>query len=686
MQTCYLFHLLFMSAIQEFVVVPNKRFNLKPSALAVACVIVPFSSLAEESQTLAVTQVWGTQIQSSSSLLQEDIDLKQADHLSDLLRDQAGVDVGGSHSINQGINIRGISELDLNVTIDGASQNNNVFHHAGTLLVNPDILKTVDINLGNNSVLNGGLGGGVAFETKDAKDLLLADQTVGARLFGGFATNDYYNYSGTAYAQLSDSVDSLAYYSVVDRNNPEDGEGVEQKGQEGKTSNYMVKFGWDVNSNNRLEFNYDSYEDAGDYSIKSNMGMHDDEGNEFAHEKYIRPIEYTRDTLTLNHELSLGNTEVRNTLYRNEMNYASFSTTSDEVTEGNTLTTGFKVLAKTNLTLFDVNQTLRYGVEGNTQDSEKLINGVVATNSNGDASTEKADTIAVYAEDEIEVATGLFITPGIRYNYYKVDMLASDETFTDTLFALAAQYDLTNQWTIKASATELFKGPALSGSFMVSNSTRNPDLKPETGINYESGVAYQAVNIINLDSFAFSFTLFKTEIDDFIDDSRTGKAGSRGRGPYSNLGNVEIDGFESILSARKGNLSARLTYSKSDSEYTEVFEGSGMLLGQSLESEVGDSISFNLNYELPDIGLSLNWTSLYTLELDANTENDYNKDSYNVHNVTARWLPTQIDNLSISAGVENIFDTQYASHASLDFGHTDYEPGRNIKLTLSYNF
>ena len=125
-------------------------------------------------------QVWGTQISNASSLLSDEIEFKQADHLSDLLRDQPGVNIGGAHSTNQRINIRGMQDLDMEVTIDGARQNNFMYHHMGNLLINADILKAVDLQVGNNSVLHGGLAGGVAFETKDAKDLLSDGQQVGA--------------------------------------------------------------------------------------------------------------------------------------------------------------------------------------------------------------------------------------------------------------------------------------------------------------------------------------------------------------------------------------------------------------------------------------------------------------------------------------------------------------------------
>lgn len=97
--------------------------------------------------------IWGTKVSSSSeSLTTDDLSLKQADHMSDLLRDIPGVDVGGTHSVNQRINIRGLGETNLDIRLDGASQHANMFHHIGNLTLNPDILKSADVQVGNNSV------------------------------------------------------------------------------------------------------------------------------------------------------------------------------------------------------------------------------------------------------------------------------------------------------------------------------------------------------------------------------------------------------------------------------------------------------------------------------------------------------------------------------------------------------
>lgn len=626
-----------------------------------------------DSYDLGETVVWGTAV-TSNSLFVEDFAIKQADHLSDLLRAEPGVDVGGSHSMNQGINIRGVSELDLDITIDGASQTNNVFHHVGNLLINPDILQAVDLNIGNNSILNSGIGGGIAFETKDALDLLEDDQLVGARVYGGYATNNYFNYSATAYAKLTDKLDFLAYYSAIDKSNTEDADGVEQLGRKGRTDNYLVKFGLTASEDNRIELSYDRYLDKGDYSIKSNMGA-----GTAHHDNNIRPIEYSRESITLNQELYLGSTDVRSTLYRNVMNYKNTNPSNNEVGEGNVEVYGVKTVAETPLELANMSHTLRYGAEAKAEESKKLTNGTVTNTVSG---VEKANSFAFYLENEIALSPAFSLVPGVRYNHYKPTMLASNEVFSDTLFALEARYNLTSDLRVRAAATELFKGPALSGSYLTSNSGYNPNLQAETGVNYEAAIAYQTANLLGVDFFDASLTLFQTRIDNYIDDVMTGKV--KPGQLYSNSGDVEINGFEAVISASHGNLNGRLSYSRSDSRFTHINQGSAFVLGQAVDDEVGDSIAFTLGYQLPQLNASLNWSSQWVLDLEQDVAADEFKQGYDLHDINVRWSPWA--NLDITASVENLFNEKYGSHASHALGTVDYEPGRNFKLSAAYRF
>lgn len=645
------------------------RFSVKKLPLVLA--IGMASQAWAESQPVegAKLQVWGTQINNASTLLSDDIEIKQADHLSDLLRDQAGVDIGGAHSLNQRINIRGVQDYDLDISIDGAKQNNNVYHHMGNLLINADILKAVDLQVGTNSVLTGGLSGGVAFETKDAKDLLQSGQQVGARVSAGYASNDYHNYSVTAYSQLNDALDAVVYFNQVDRNNPEDGNSTESVGNDGEIDNGLVKLGLDINDSNRIEFSYDRYVDEGDYAPRADMGA---ATNSSITGTTVYPTEFERRTITLGYELDLGDQlNLRATVYENEMNLLRDEALNGRATyryrEGEAQHRGVNVLAESILSGDQLTHTLRYGVEAYRQKTQLQDDSVTVN-------TEEADSLAVYVEDEIEFANGFMLTPGVRYNRYELDTAVSDKTFTDTTFGLSAAYPLTDAWTVRASSTQLFQGPNLSEVFVPVSTVPNNDLKPETGLNNEIGFSYEQRKQFGLDRLAFSFTYFQTDIDDYIDDGSTALA---------NIGDYRIKGFETSLGLTKGNFDASLTYSRSDSENDQT----GVPLGR----QVGDSISLGLDYLLPAKDLALSWNSLVTLE-----EDYFEKPSYEVHSISARWSPEKFDGLSLTAGIENIFDEHYASHASRvgdtfhpvfgDLHLDDYEPGRNVKLTASYIF
>lgn len=102
-----------------------------------------------------------------------------------------------------------------------------------------------------------------------------------------------------------------------------------------------------------------------------------------------------------------------------------------------------------------------------------------------------------------------------------------------------------------------------------------------------------------------------------------------------------------------------------------------------------------LDYKLLS-NLSLSWDSLFAFKQDDVAGSEYNiKDAYNVHDVAVNWKPKVMKNLTIIAGVDNIFEEEYISHISENRSFTvgsnlvstgDYEAGRNFKVTLAYKF
>lgn len=67
------------------------------------------------------------------------------------------------------------------------------------------------------------------------------------------------------------------------------------------------------------------------------------------------------------------------------------------------------------------------------------------------------------------------------------------------------------------------------------------------------------------------------------------------------------------------------------------------------------------------------------------------KEAYDVHDIAVKWKPHSAKGLTLIAGIDNIFDETYVSHASENrtlsgVSLADYEPGRNVKLSFAYEF
>lgn len=107
----------------------------------------------------------------------------QPKNISELLKQDASIDIAGGSPNAKRLYIRGISEALTNITIDGAKQSKDLHQHRGGLSsIDTDILKSVSVNAGVSSADqgSGNLGGSIRFETVDAQDLLEDGKNYGA--------------------------------------------------------------------------------------------------------------------------------------------------------------------------------------------------------------------------------------------------------------------------------------------------------------------------------------------------------------------------------------------------------------------------------------------------------------------------------------------------------------------------
>ena len=117
----------------------------------------------------------------NADITEEEMEARNPTSLKDVFKAESGVQVTGGAAIAQKVVVQGIEETLLSVTIDGARQNKSAFHHTGNILIDPALLKRVEISAGlaPADAGPGAVAGAIAYETKDARDLLEDGETWG---------------------------------------------------------------------------------------------------------------------------------------------------------------------------------------------------------------------------------------------------------------------------------------------------------------------------------------------------------------------------------------------------------------------------------------------------------------------------------------------------------------------------
>ncbi len=676
----------------------NTRSGLRTILTAsVATLALTLSAHADpDEKTLETVKVWGTTIETDLFTLDEgELSLRQADHLSDLLRIVPGVDIGGTHSVNSRINIRGLDDRKLAIYIDGALQTNYLYHHLGNLLINADILTSADVQVGANSVTHDGVGGAIRFRTKSAADLLSAsDRSYGGRLMASYNDNAQTAWSATGYAQLSDKFDVLGYFHQVDRDNFEDGNGKETIGSDGTTENLLLKFGFQPTRNQRIQLSFDQLEDGGDYTQRPDMGVLT---NEAITGDILLPTDYTRETINATYELDLGDAfTLMATYFTNDLELKRDETNPNVgVQGGNTRkmaasdNQGFNLLAQSNLNWGSVGHSLKYGIQ--YFDQNLSFDSDIDTNTNN-IIEQSSESTAVFLEDEISFTSAFRLRPGVRFVNDEITYVETGETgsFDDIVFGLAAEADMSSNLTLLASYTDIFQAPELAEPFAGSGSNKivNPLLDAETGTNLEIGFRWRSE--IAGGDFGLGANIFETRIKDYIGEVDV-PGTTTDETMDANLGEMKLTGFEVSANYLRGPWDVFVTYNNSNFDTDDLDTSS---VSESFR-EIGDTTSYEVSYSFEQLNLSLAVSGQF-IEAKTTSLGD-EKEGYSVHNIAARWLePFGVEGLSVTGGVDNLFDEAYTSHASR-LGETthpvfgplilnDVEPGRNIKLTIAKVF
>ncbi len=627
---------------------------------------------------------------------------QQASHLSDFLEVVPGVTIGGTSSVNQRIRIRGLEDSNLKVTIDGARQEGKLFYHMGDITIDPDLLKQADVSVGNNSVTlgNDALGGAVAFETVDAADLLKPGQKIGAKLKTGYASNnDELLTSATVYGAPTDNIDLLAYYGKRDTDSGEDGSG-RKLFEDSESENILLKAGASILDDHRVGASFSRTEKEGIFPFRPDFPSLPNSGG-----SDVIPQKVKRDTYTLDHNFNPANSliDVDTTVYQTETQILrdnGIEAVSGYDWDAKVKTTGGKIENTSVIDAASGRHKLIAGVEHYKKQSD-FYSAADRTTKLPVSGKDSAKNTSVYLEDQWQMGK-LTLTPGVRYDRYEApEFIAGGKTYDNVVGALAASYEVAPRTQVFASYTQLFNGPDLSQAIFNRDGTGtvvNNDLKAEEGDNAEVGIVTTLRDLTTPnDALQLSGKYFETNIENYIEFVRSGLScgpnlGNDCQGAVNKDEDYKIKGVELAADYKMNNFSMGLSYAHARSKGEDT--GYSFYSQTGSGSDAGDKYMVNLAYQPTDT-TELGWRSTYVAPvtqtfISRGEVTELKKPSYDVHDIFMSYSPAQVDGIKATVGVYNIFDETYASHGSrfnaTKDQNTDFEPGRNVKASLTYQF
>ncbi len=599
----------------------------------------------------------------------EELEEKNPASIADVFKGEPAISVGSSLPMSQKVYVHGIEETSLAVTMDGSRQNNKVFHHSGTNLIDPGLLKSVGVDAGvaEADAGPGALGGAIAYETKDARDLLDGDG------FGGFITSSYNFNSDTVTTGLSaygmkDGLEFLGYFNVANGNNFTAGNGSDVAGTSSDFLSGLGKLAYEFDSGDRIEISHERAHDDAPRPFRANAGFVD---TGRAWEPVVRDYTLDRQNTVFTYTdstpegwwdpklvLAYSRTELEVPIFlRNGSSYPGTGTTDS-------LNGKFE-----NKFSFDI---------GNVVAGIDFYNDEAKYEDPYEPGAEKSRNLGIYAQARIEPFDRTRLSFGGR---------GDTQTFTGTTgqdwnnsgFSgnISGEYDLIEDLLIaKAGYSHVWGGVPLAENFILNpNWNYGSGPKPVTADNVNIGLE------ANYNGFTLEGSLFQTDLD----DARAPRYGAQlGISAHE----VRSRGFEIGGGYNWGDGSFKVKYANIDVEIDGQPADSD--LGTYLAAPAGQIITLQAIHSFSDWGVTLGADAEIALDYDDVAVGSQPYEGYEVVNAYVEYVPPTHKNLTFRAELKNIFDETYADRATYgqEFGTVTplYESGRAFILTAKATF
>jgi len=667
--------------------------------------------LAEEIQELDTTEVTA---EKSTDITISAAELKQTqiNDIKGVFKEVAAVNVSNGVRYSQKTYIRGVEEHAANVTIDGARQDGQMFHHGGNQMVDTSMLKSVSVELGAMSVLSGyGANvGAISYETMDPSDLLAPEEKFGFTTSAAMDTATEFkqvNFSG--YGKLTEKLSALGSINWNESGDIETPNSDPIVNKHSELTSGLIKLVYDFSDAEQIDFSAQRYDDngyraysgekPGVTSIEDVTGYAGGVSNGYVRDTYTLAYHNNSDNplldLSINaylneKKMQVGSNSGDNWYRDNEGKWHKDGTAVDPATDYLYKTVGLNI--RNTFIISDIAWTAgletfksEQSIEASTLKLATLADGTKTSEDISFKSGPESSLIGGYIQGKF-ILGDLTIVPGVRYDSYKLGG-TYDSSFSQLSPKLAFNWQANDDLLLKAGYGRIFKGPGLPETTSIRPGMKESDsAKAETGNHIEFNIIQDLQSALAVDSASMYVNLYHYTIDDTYHPT---KNNSLTRGIYD----LTMNGAETGFTVGHQAVNAYINYSFNTGENAYPDYTTDNLYTGTHVVKVG------LNYQLTDdvlVGWDSNFSSDVRLNRssikDGNIGNTVvEKDGYGVSDVWLDYQVSQIAGLSVQFAVENIFDKDYQNHNSfgLYWGNADYndsEVGRNVKLAASYQF
>lgn len=714
-------------------------------SLAIATTLVTANALAQSVELDSINVIatrdpsrfaYTPEKQSKDSLLS-----KQATSVAAALEDIPNVDVrGGSRSIAQKPNIRGLSDNRVVQVIDGVRQNFDLAHR-GSYFLPMSLIQEIEVIKGPSSSLwgSGALGGVVAMRTPNALDLLKNNDKFGVKIRQGYQTANNLSERDVSVFAANDKFDVLisGFYNNAD--NLRTGKGNKLNNTAYKQFGGLAKFGWQINDANRMELSHR------ETRFKQTAPSNNEVENELTNEQITDQIKEFHGSNNGSPPKAKPSLKEFYSGVKTRLGSVSYLTDQqipDQSTVFNYYLTPDNPYLNTHIALYN-NKTIEKeqrkvsGVKDQTKLTTRGINlrnsselshisfvyGVdymrdkirTERGTNGSDAKFRAEpynansnTTGVYLIAHIPLfGEKLLLSPSVRYDHY--DTSSKTVKYKDNHLSPATKltWIVTNWLDFTAKYNEAFRAPSMQERFVsgahfgtsilpngINRFVANPNLRPETAKNKEITANLHFDSLFKQgDKFKIEATYFRNDVKDFINlkifnDANTNKnasasagAGANGaflptKSQYQNITNARLSGIELQAQYQTERLTLFTNYGSTKGKDKD----SGEALSNIAASKIGVGVNYALVKDKFTVGATV---THYAAQRRVPKDHSVTYPSYILTDLRATYAPLKGEwkNLRLDFALENLFDRKYQPAFSLMEG-----TGRNAKISAVYSF